>query len=346
MEETPVTVVIPHYTAEILVDCLAALQRYSPAAIRVIVVADCPQAPSVAAAQEAFPQVEFLPNPRRLGFSGSCARGLAAVQTPYAVLLNDDTLVTQDWLPPLLACVQADPQVAACQAKLLSPAKAGRFDDGGAAGGYIDALGFPFCRGRLFDQVEQDQGQYDGPATLFWACGSAMFLRMEAVREVGSLDLDYFLHMEEIDLCWRLQLAGYRVEAVPASVVYHHSGFSMRPDTFARNYLKHRNNLIMICKNMDAGRLAWVLPVRLLLELLASVGYLLKRQWPSVPAPLAGLAWCLTHPRNIWRRRRQSRALRRSPVCLRGVYRGSIVFQYFVRGVRTAGPLMPEGAGR
>ena len=338
----PVTVVIPHYTAGILVDCLAALERFSPSDVRVIVVADCPGAPSVAAATAAFPRVEFLPNQRRLGFSGSCNRGLEAVETPYAVLLNDDTLVTRGWLEPLLAKAESNPQVAACQAKLLSPVRAGLFDDGGAAGGYIDALGYPFCRGRLFDRVERDEGQYDGSAALFWACGSAMFLRMAAVRQVGLLDLDYFLHMEEIDLCWRLHLAGYRVEAVPASVVYHHSGFSMRPHTFVRNYLKHRNNLIMVCKNMDVGQLAWVLPLRFLLELMASVGYLFKGQWRSVLAPVAGIAWCLIHPRNVLRRRRQSQAVRREPIRLRGVYRGSIVFQYFVRGVRTAGCLMPE----
>ena len=339
-----VTIVIPHHRAEVLRDCLRSLFSCSGPSPRVIIVDDGPDAPSIQRASKEFPRIEVLRNQRNLGFSASCNRGLEAVRTRYAVLLNDDTRVTADWLDPLVAAADADPSIAACQPKLLSAGQPGRLDDGGGAGGYIDRLGFPFCRGRVLYHLERDRGQYDRQVPLFWACGSAMLLRLEAVRRVGFLDPEYYMHMEEIDLCWRLHLAGYRVMAVPSSVVYHHSGRSLQAATFRRAYLKHRNNLVMVCKNLGAGSLLRVLPLRCCLEVLASLGYLLKRQWRQVPAPVAALLWCLTHPLNLRRRRRQSRSLlqRGAAPVDDGVYQGSILYQYFVRGVRKASALMPE----
>jgi GT2 family glycosyltransferase len=338
-----VTIIIPHYRAEVLYECLVSLYAHSDHPIQVLVIDDGGNAPSLQRAQAEFPQIEVLRNERNLGFTGSCNRGLEAAQTRYAVLLNDDTRVEPGWLAPLVAAAESDPAIAGCQPKLLSATEPEFFDYGGAAGGYIDALGYSFCRGRLFDTCERDEGQYDAEVPLFWACGSALFLRVEAAREVGFLDLDYFMHFEEIDLCWRLQLAGYRIRAVPQSVIYHHSGFSLPPASYRKTYLNHRNNLVMLCKNQTLGRLLWLLPLRLGLELLASLIYLLKGQWSSIPAPITTLLWCLTHPLNIYRRRRQSQAMRRVPMAREGVYAGSVLYQHFARGVKRASALMPEG---
>ena len=342
----PVTIVIPHYRAEVLGACLESLFAHSDLPIHVIVVDDGPDAPSIQRARKEFPQIDILRNERNLGFCASCNRGLAATATQYTVLLNDDTRVSPNWLAPLVQTAESDPTIAACQPKLLSPTEEGVFDYGGAGGGYIDRLGYTFCRGRIFDHREKDEGQYDGQAPLFWACGSAMFLRLEAARQVGFLDPDYIAHFEEIDLCWRLLLSGYRIVAVPASVVYHHSGFSLPPSTFRKNYLNHRNNLVALYKNLDAAQLLWVLPLRLCLEPVASLGYLLKRQWRSILAPLIAVLWCLTHPLNLQRRRRHSQTLRRagSTPIRDGVYQGSIVYQYFARRIRCALCLMPEDA--
>ncbi len=339
-----VTIVIPHHRAEILCDCLRSLFEPGGLPLRVIVVDDGPDAPSIERARKEFPQIEVLRNKRNLGFSASCNRGLKAVRTRYAVLLNDDTRVTANWLEPLVQTAENDPAIAACQPKLLSAGQPGRLDDGGAAGGYIDRLGFPFCRGRVLFHLERDQGQYDRQVPLFWACGSAMFLRLEAVRRVGFLDPEYYMHMEEIDLCWRLHLAGYKVMAVPASVVYHYSGRSLPAASYRRAYLKHRNNLVMVYKNLSAACILRILPLRCCLEVAASLGYLLRREWRQVPAPMAALLWCLTHPSNLRRRRRQSQSLREGSAAAvdDGVYAGSILYQYFVRGVRTASVLMPE----
>ena len=345
----PVTIVIPHYRAEVLYDCLASLLTCSDLPIRIIVVDDGQNAPSLQKAAQAFPEIEILRNERNLGFSASCNRGLEAVETRYAVLLNDDTRVTPRWLSPLVEAAERDPAVAACQPKLLSATDPGFFDYGGGAGGYIDRFGYTFCRGRLFDHRETDQGQYDRQVPIFWACGSALFLRMEAVREVGLLDLEYFMHFEEIDLCWRLRLAGYRIWAVPESVVYHYSGFSLPPTSFRKSYLNHRNNLVMLCKNLDAGRLLWLLPLRFLLELPAVLAYLIKREWRSAAAPAAAVLWLLLHPRSLFRRRRQSRALLRAGgapagrLAGEGVYPGSAVYRHFVRGIARSLDLVPEG---
>ena len=337
-----VTIIVPHYQAEVLHDCLTSLYAHSDHPIQVLVIDDGDNAPSLQRARADFPQIEILRNEHNLGFTGSCNRGLETAQTRYAILLNDDTRVEPDWLGPLVALADSDPQIAACQPKLRSATEPELFDYGGGAGGYIDALGYTFCRGRLFDSRERDEGQYDAPVPLFWACGSALFLRVAAAREIDFLDLDFFMHFEEIDLCWRLQLAGYQIRAVPRSVVFHHSGFSLPPASFHKTYLHHRNNLVMLCKNQTPERLLWLLPLRLGLEFFAVLNYLRQGQWSSVPAPLAALLWCLTHPLNIYRRRRKSQATRRITAARDGIYPGSILYQHFARGITRASALLPE----
>jgi len=345
----PVTIIIPHYQAEVLCECLESLFAGSDLPIRVVVVDDGQNAPSLQRATHAFPRIEVLRNERRLGFTGACNRGLEAATTRYVVLLNDDTRVAAGWLTPLVAAAERDPAIAACQPKLLSATEPDVFDYGGGAGGYIDRFGFTFCRGRIFDCRERDEGQYDRQVTLFWACGSALFLRLEAVRAVGFFDPDYFMHFEEIDMCWRLQLAGYRIWAVPESVVYHHSGFSLPPRSFLKTYLNHRNSLAMLCKNLDAGQLARLLPLRLGFELLASLTYLGSREWRNAAAPLAAALWLATHPLQLRRRRKQSQRLRQrgdvpaGRLAGEGVYPGSVAYQHFVRRVCRARDLLPEG---
>ena len=338
------TVVIPHYRSDTLGDCLASLYRHSDRPARVLVVDDGGGGAALESARSRFPRVEVLRNERRLGFTGSCNRGLEAARTPFALLLNDDTRVTPGWLAPLEDAAGRSPGVAVCQPKLLSESRPGYFDPSGAAGGYIDRLGYTFCRGRVFDTVERDEGQYDRPRELFWACGTAMFLRLEAVREVGPLDLDYFMHFEEIDLCWRLRLAGWRVLAVPESRVFHHAARSLPAASFRKLYLNHRNNLVALIKNLPGPRLLWVLPLRCLLELLACALYALRRRPLRAVAPLAGLAWIAAHPASLWRRRRASRrhAGAGRDAGDAGVFPGSALVHYYLRRRRTAAALMGE----
>ncbi|MBT7595624.1 MAG: glycosyltransferase family 2 protein [Gemmatimonadetes bacterium] len=338
------TVIIPHYRSVTLDACLCSLEQHTEAGhVRVIVVDDGNGGEALQVALANHPQLEILHNSERLGFTGSCNAGLAATSTDFALLLNDDTEVTEGWLPPLLGAMDADEAVGVCQPKLRSASKPDLFDYSGAAGGYIDAPGFTFCRGRVFDVVEADEGQYDQPAPLFWACGSAMLLRMQAVHQVGALDLDYFMHFEEIDLCWRMRLAGWRALAVPDSTVYHHAAQSLPPDTFLKVYLNHRNNLVALLKNLPLSRLLWLLPVRAILDGLASVAYVSRGQWKSMLAPLTGWLWIVSHPFNILRRRRQSRRLAQgSSNRGEGIFPGSVLWHYYVRRQRRAHDLIQE----
>ena len=340
-----VTIVVPHFRAEVLSECLESLFAHSELPIRVIVVDDGPDAPSIQEARRRFPQIEILRNDRNLGFCASCNRGLRAADSDYAVLLNDDTRVTAGWLAPLIDQLESDHSVGACQPKLLAATREGYFDYGGGSGGYIDRLGYTFCRGRVMEHLERDEGQYEARVSLFWACGSALCMRLDAGKKIGLLDEEYVAHFEEIDFCWRLQLAGYRIVAIPESIVYHHSGFSLPASSYRKTYLNHRNNLVMLCKNLPAGRLLGVLPVRFALEFVAPFGYLITGKWRSLLAPVTALLWMFTHPFTLYLRRRQSQSLRRkNGPATAGVYDGSILYQYYVRRIRQSGRMMPEGA--
>ena len=340
----PVTIVIPHYRADVLVDCLRSLYQHRDCPIRVIVIDDGNNAPSLQMAFQQFPEIEILKNDGNFGFSYSCNRGLNAAKTKYTVLLNDDTRVTKRWLLPLIDAAESDPNIAACQPKLLSATEGKYFDYSGGAGGYIDRWGYTFCRGRVLDNIEADEGQYDSPSDLFWTCGSAMFLRTKAVRQVGLMDLDFFMHFEEIDLCWRLRLAGYRLVSAPSSVVYHHAGRSLPSSSFRKSYLNHRNNFVMLFKNLPPAKLMWLLPARVLLELLAVVNYAFSGKLRIAIAPIAALTWVIAHPLNLLKRRINTRsiAVPGADQDQRGVYNGSILYQYFFRRRRKSNAFMQE----
>jgi len=213
------------------------------------------------------------------GYAGGCNAGFHASEADYVVFLNDDTRHDPLWLEALVAEARRDESIAALQPKILSLAEHARgrnvFDHAGAAGGMLDRLGFPWCYGRTFSGVEEDRGQYDTPRDLFWASGAAMFVRKSVFSELGGFDDSFFMHMEEIDLCWRMRLAGYSVRSVPSSVVYHEGGASLAKGSPLKTYYNHRNNLRMLLGNMGIWSLLAIFPLRLLLEPAAALFYLL-----------------------------------------------------------------------
>jgi GT2 family glycosyltransferase len=267
-----------------------------------------------------------------------CNRGLEVARGEYAFLLNNDVEVAEGWLEPLLAAMRDDLKLGACQPKVRSLRDRARFDYGGAAGGMMDRYGYTFCLGRLFDTVEEDCAQYDEPREIFWGMGGALFLRMACLERVGYVDEAYHMHMEEIDLCWRIRLAGYRIFSVPASVVYHYGGWSLESDSFRKAYLNHRNQLVMVLKNLSAGRLVWVFPARVCLELATLLLGIVRGDWKHPAASLAALAWVATHTGEIRCRRRNSQAVKAADdsEVYGVVYPGSVAAQYFLRRVRTA----------
>ncbi len=206
------------------------------------------------------------------------------MEADYFVLLNSDVEVTDGWLRPLLDYMEAHPEVAACQPKLLSWREKQRFEYAGAAGGFIDALGYPYCRGRIFGTVEADEGQYDDARLVFWATGAALFVRAADYWNVGGLDDHFFAHMEEIDFCWRLHLVGRKVACVPSSQVYHVGGATLKRENPRKTYLNFRNNLFMLYKNLPQGRLQLVLLLRFFLDYLAAAVFLLKGDFANAKA--------------------------------------------------------------
>ncbi len=342
MSDPLVTVVIPHYTGDILLECLGYLFSRTGMPMRVLVVDDYPDHESIARARSRFPQIEVLRNERNLGFVGACNRGLREARSRYVMLLNNDVEVAGGWLGALVEFMEAHPACAACQPKLLSFQDRGRFDYSGAGGGLMDLFGYPFCLGRIFDEMEEDLGQYDAPRPIFWASGSAILIRREVLERTGLLDESLWMHWEEIDLCWRIHLAGGEISSVPASVIYHHSGWTLSASRFKKLYLNHRNSLFVTIEHSAWRRLLWMLPLRAGMEMLTILYGLVRLEWKRPAAVAGALVWVATHPLTLWRGRRASRRIRRVPCreVERRMYAGSVVYQHFVRGVRRASELV------
>ncbi|MBR4739428.1 MAG: glycosyltransferase family 2 protein [Bacteroidales bacterium] len=258
------------------------LERFLPSVVATseeadVVVADNGSTDgSVAFLQEHYPQVRLIELDKNYGFAEGYNRALQQVEADYYVLLNSDVECTPRWIEPVVEMMDAEPRIAIAQPKLLMYDQKNTFEYAGGAGGFIDCYGYPFCRGRLFSSLERDHGQYDDPCDIFWATGACMFVRASVWKELGGLDDDFFAHMEEIDFCWRTHLAGYRVCYCPQSTVYHVGGGTLPKSSPFKTELNFRNNLSMLYKNMPRGRRGWVLAMRLWLDRVAAVKFLLE----------------------------------------------------------------------
>jgi GT2 family glycosyltransferase len=335
--EPKISVIILNWNgSDLMRRYLPSVLQYSPAPMAEVIVADNGSTDdSLQVLSREFPAVRVLSFPDNLGFAGGYNQAIAEVRTPYVVLLNSDVAVTEGWLQPLLAFAEAHPEVAALQPKLLSDRQQTHFEYAGAAGGYLDALGYPFCRGRLFDVVEEDRGQYDTVRPVQWATGACLFVRTELYRLVGGLDELFFAHMEEIDLCWRLRRAGYDLYCVPSSRVYHLGGASLAMGHPRKTYLNFRNSLLMLYKNLPRRRRQRTLFLRCLLDGVAALRFLLAGETP--------------HVRAIWFAHRDARRMMRtayaryrdpfpSPAAPPRTFpeqKVSILWQYYIRRRRT-----------
>lgn len=326
------SVVIPHYAGWQVLECLERLYAAPDQPSEVILVDDASPDGSTEDATRGFPGIRVIRNPVNLGFAGACNRGLAEVLTRYAVLLNDDALVEPGWLLALVEAMEADPAIAAAQPKILRARDSTRFEYAGAAGGLLDRYAYPFALGRWFEQCETDTGQYDVPRDIFWASGTAMIMRMDGYREVGGLDAGFRMHMEEIDWCWRCHLMGYRVVNAPRSRVLHYGAMTLRPESYEKMYLNHRNSFLMLLKNYRWTSLLAVVPVRLLLEFVTIVGSLLRGNWLRALAALSGPCGGLLLLLRMLPERRRLQAMRRrsDAQVAKRMYRGSIALRYLL----------------
>ncbi|MDW8229142.1 MAG: bifunctional riboflavin kinase/FAD synthetase [Saprospiraceae bacterium] len=343
-----VIVVLNYNTRAHLETYLPSVLAYSPGA-RVVVADNGSPDDSVAMLRARFPQVEVLELGRNYGFAHGYNEALARIEGgEIFVVLNSDVEVTPGWMTPVVEAMRANACIAIAQPKVLAWRDKNRFEYAGAAGGWVDYLGYPFCRGRIFGHCEEDQGQYDAPQECFWAAGAAFFIRADLYRRLGGFDGDYFAHNEEIDLCWRLKRAGYSVWCLPQSVVYHLGGGTLEYENPRKVFLNFRNSLFTLLKNETPAKLLWLIPARLLLDGVAGVRFMLKGQWRAVGAIVRAHFSFYQNFFKTLRKRRIFNDLinqnRVGPPNRSGIYWGSIVFAHYIRRVRRFASLKMPGA--
>ena len=282
MKQTAV-VILNYNGAGMLRRFLPSVIKYSPEAS--IYVADNGSSDeSCDVVRNEFPAVKLMVLDHNYGFAEGYNRALAQVDEEYAVLLNSDVEVTRGWLSPMTQFLDSNPEVAACQPKLLSFKQKDFFEYAGAAGGFIDKWGYTFCRGRIFNTVERDSGQYDDTTDVFWGTGAALMIRNEVYKNNGGLDGRFFAHMEEIDLCWRLRSRGYRIACVPQSHVYHVGGATLKKENPQKTYLNFRNNLLMIYKNAPDCKLKKIMLFRKVFDNVAALKFLASGNYAAFKA--------------------------------------------------------------
>ena len=281
-----------------------------------------------------FPQVRLILLDKNYGFADGYNKALQQVDAEYVVLLNSDIETTENWLSPLIAYLDEHPGVAAVQPKILAQRERDRFEYAGACGGFLDMFGYPFCRGRILDNVERDLGQYDTVIPIFWATGAALCIRRRDYFDAGGLDGRFFAHMEEIDLCWRLNARGKKIACLPQSVVYHVGASSLAKENPWKTYLNFRNNLLMLYKNSRIRSLIPVFAVRSLLDLLAFFHLLLEGK-------LGNALSVIKAHRDFYRMVPNFRHDRRENIGSRSVaqiptkFKGSILWNFYLKGKRT-----------
>ncbi|MDF2449807.1 MAG: putative glycosyltransferase [Bacteroidota bacterium] len=314
------------------------LEKFLPSVIEhssgaQIIVADNQSSDdSIIFLNEHYPQVRVIINPSNDGFSKGYNLALKQVQASYYVLLNSDVEVTENWIQPILELMRSDDSIGACQPKILDYNHKSLFEYAGASGGFIDKYGYPFCRGRIFNVLESDKGQYDFTTEVFWATGACMFVRAEAFWKVNGFDDDYFAHMEEIDLCWRMKNIGYRVFVEPKSTVYHVGGGTLNKLSPRKTFLNFRNNLITLTKNSNAPLLFLKVFYRMLLDGVAAIKFLLEGHGAHFFAVIKAHGSYYLLLNSTLKKRKAMKAMPGFRNSTKGVYRKNIVFSHFIKG--------------
>lgn len=287
---------------------------------------------SVEFVRENFPQIKIIENDENLGYAGGYNAVLKHVTADYYVLLNSDVEVAPGWIDPIIQYMESDVDIAAAQPKIKAYHDRRLFEYAGAAGGYIDRFGFPFCRGRMMQNVEPDNGQYDHTYEVFWASGAALFIKRKYWLEVGGFDGDYFAHMEEIDLCWRLKHLGYKIGYCPHSEVFHVGGGTLAPSNPRKTYLNFRNSLFTLQKNLPLLQGFMVIFCRLWIDLAAIFYFMTKRKFKD--------AWAVSRAHQSFfysflNTDRKRRMIRKGTANNSGIYRGSVVWAFHIAAKKT-----------
>ncbi len=323
---TNVSVVILNYNGRNF------LEKFLPAVVEnadgceIIIADNASTDDSIEFLKSAYPSVRLIQLPDNQGFAGGYNAALKQVSAEYYVLLNSDVEVTPNWIRPVIALMESNKLIAACQPKIRSFHQKTHFEYAGAAGGYIDWLGYPFCRGRIFDSYEEDLGQYNDTKEIFWATGACMFVRAKVFKEMGGFDANFFAHMEEIDLCWRMKSAGNQIFYCADSMVFHVGGGTLHKSNPRKTFLNYRNGLAMLYKNLTVNNLIYTLLLRLILDGISGIKLLLDGSFPDFWAVIkAHFAFYGMIPK----------LKRKSPKQVSMIYQKSIVWEYFAKGKKT-----------
>jgi len=314
---------------------VSLLERFIPKVIstcpdwaEVVVIDNASTDSSVQWLAENAPEVTVISNAENSGYAGGYNEGLSLLSTKYWVLLNSDVEVTEGWLDPILNAFESQPEMAACQPKIKDLKNPSRFEYAGGSGGFMDYLGYPFNRGRIFFTEEEDQGQYNEPSEVFWATGCCLCIRSKVFKDLNGFDATFFAHMEEIDLCWRIRLAGHSIWVVPQSEVYHLGGATLDTQSTQKTFLNFRNNLYLLTKNLPQGILFGMIFVRMILDGVAALNFVMERKPQHFVAIFrAHIAYYQNFGRLMKYRitHKNSRKISSFP----GVYNASVVWAYF-----------------
>ncbi|WKN31721.1 glycosyltransferase family 2 protein [Porifericola rhodea] len=329
MEQAAV-IILNYNGLHFLQQFMPSVQKYSRGH-RIIVADNGSTDSSLDFLRAQYPEVEIMAFEQNYGFAKGYDEALKRIDNKYSILLNSDVEVTENWIDPIIEFMETDEQIAACQPKIRAFHNKDTFEHAGAAGGFIDSIAYPFCRGRILDKLEKDKGQYDDIRQVFWASGACFFARTAIYNQLGGFDAIFHAHMEEIDLCWRINASGYKVFFHPGSTVYHVGGGTMPVTNPKKTYLNFRNSTGMLYKNAPASSLWTKVLSKLLIDTVAALSFLLNGKYKDAKAVMLGNLHFLTNLRR-WQQRRNIVRQWRTEHKLGTIFSGLIVSERYLKG--------------
>ena len=333
-----VSIVIPHWNnVEVLSECLKSIRSSNFSDFEVIVVDNASTDNSVQYVKSNFPEVKLIENGVNDGYAGGCNIGANLARGEYLIFLNNDTIQKPNWISSLLSTLISNSKIAAVQPKILNYYDRKIFDYAGGSGGHMDVYCFPLARGRIFTHQENDEGQYDNKEKCFWSSGTCFMVKKNLFFEAGGFDSSFFAHMEEVDLCWKLQAMGYEVWVDPNATVYHKNGLTLPMYSHKKYYLNHRNSLLMLFGNYSLKNILLIGPVRLILEIIAFIYSFIILDWKHATAIIRSLSWVIFHPHIIMKKRANFAKIKKinDKKIMENMIKVSAVQKYYLQNKKT-----------